>query len=128
MEIQSVFININSTDPARLYAFYRDVVGLPVQEGMGEMALQFGPGATIGFDGHSEVTGPAKDAPRVLLNGFVADVKSDREAIEARGGRFIRKEGVEFWGGVISTLVDPDGNYFQLITYNPESAQGDAQG
>lgn len=115
----STFININTTDPGRLLAFYRDVVGLELEEGMGEAALKLSPGVTLGFDGHGDLSGGTKEPARVLIDVFVDDVKAERERIEKNGGTFIRKEGIEFWGGVISTLVDPDGNYFQLMKYDP---------
>ncbi len=35
---------------------------------------------------------------------------------------FIRNKGVEWWGGVISTFNDPDGNTVQLMQYKPELA------
>ena len=35
---------------------------------------------------------------------------------------FIRKEGTEYWGGVISTFLDPDGNYCQLMSMKQEAA------
>jgi hypothetical protein len=32
---------------------------------------------------------------------------------------FIRTQGREDWGGVISTFLDPNGNYLQMIEFNP---------
>lgn len=122
MKVSHLFVNLTSEDPGRLAAFYRDVVGLPPQEGMGEGALNAG-GATLGFDGHSETRGRAREPQRVLIDLFVDDLVSEQTRLEAAGVTFIRKEGVEYWGGKISTFLDPDGNYIQLIEYKPE-AQG----
>jgi predicted enzyme related to lactoylglutathione lyase len=116
MQVQGVFINVTSEKPKELLAFYRDVVGLEPNPDMGEMALKLGEGTTLGFDGHSETKGKAKEPSRVLLDVFVPDAKAERERLEARGVKFIRKEGKEYWGGVISTFVDPDGNYAQFIS------------
>ncbi len=118
MEVNDLFINITSEDPARLLAFYRDVVGLPGNPNMGEAALRAG-SATLGFDGHSETRGPAKEPQRVLINLFVNDLAAEQARLEKAGVKFIRTGGKEPWGGVISTFPDPDGNYCQLIEFHP---------
>jgi predicted enzyme related to lactoylglutathione lyase len=118
MSVTAAAINITSEQPQKLMQFYHEVVGLPKQEGMGEGALTFG-GATLFIDGHSETHGATKEPQRVLINLFVDDLKAQQARIESGGAKFIRKEGKEEWGGVISTFLDPDGNYCQLIEYNP---------
>lgn len=121
MDIESFNINITSEDPARLTAFYRDVVGLPVHEEMGDGAFEVG-GAALLVDGHSETRGPAKEPQRVLINFFVADLAAEQSRLEQQGVEFIRTAGREYWGGVISTFLDPDGNYLQLIEFDPEGS------
>ncbi|MEX2245261.1 MAG: VOC family protein [Dehalococcoidia bacterium] len=118
MKPTGLFINVNSEDPQRLMKFYADVVGLPRKPEMGEGALDAA-GATLGFDGHSELKGATKEPARVLIDLFVDDLKAEQARLEGQGVKFIRKEGKEAWGGVISTFVDPDGNYCQLIEYKP---------
>lgn len=115
MEVTSFNINLTSEHPERLFAFYRDVVGL-LPNDRGD-AFLVGPDAQILIDGHSETKGPAKEPQRVLINLFVADIAKEQAELEAKGVRFIRSQGQEFWGGVISTFEDPDGNYIQLIEY-----------
>ncbi len=117
MQVNSVSINLNSADPERLTAFYRDVVGFPVDEASGGLFVRGG--IHLFVDGHSEISGPAQEPARVLINFFVDDLRAQQARLEAAGVPFIRKEGVEFWGGVISTFVDPDGNYCQLMEFNP---------
>lgn len=119
MRVNSLLVNITSEQPERLIAFYRDVVGLEPRPEFGDGALDAG-GAILAFDGHSETKGKAKEPSRVLINLRVGDAKAERERIEAAGVQFIRKEGREYWGGIISTLVDPDGNYCQLVEYHTE--------
>ncbi|MFN8508206.1 MAG: VOC family protein [Dehalococcoidia bacterium] len=121
MNVTSTLININSANPQALYEWYRDVLGLPVQEGMGETAVQAG-GVAITFDGHSEISGPAKEPARYLVNFFVDDAAAETERIEKAGVSCIRRLGQEFWGGIISTFVDPDGNYVQVIEYREPQA------
>jgi catechol 2,3-dioxygenase-like lactoylglutathione lyase family enzyme len=89
--------------------------------------MQVSDGCLIHVDTHSEVTGPAQEPGRMFVNFFVDDVVAERERLEAAGVRFFRKEGVEFWGGLVSSFLDPDGNIVQVLQYDPSrdtSAQG----
>jgi predicted enzyme related to lactoylglutathione lyase len=111
-----------SGDPDRLRAFYRDVVGL--SEGPPDLGNPLAAGgASIYIAPHSEVQGPAKEPARVMLNLFVNDLASEQKRIEGHGVKFLRSAGREYWGGVISTFVDPDGSYAQLIEFRPQEAQ-----
>ena len=116
MKVNSFTLNLTSEQPERLVRFYSDVVGLETEPQIGEGAFQVGGGARFIIAGHSETVGPAKEPQRNLINFWVDDVKAERERLEAAGVRFIRKEGTEYWGGVISTFLDPDGNYCQLMS------------
>lgn len=120
MKVTSLLINLTSEDPERLKEFYQNVVGLQLNPDMGDSAFHAG-GATLGIDGHSDTKGAAKEPQRMLLDLFVDDLKSEQDRLEGLGVKFIRKEGKEYWGGVISTLLDPDGNYVQLIEYKPQA-------
>lgn len=119
MKVNTAFINITSEDPERMTRFYGDVVGLSRRPDMGDHAFDIG-GAVLGIDGHSETKGPAKEPQRMLIDLFVDDLKSEQARLEGQDVPFIRKEGKEYWGGVISTFLDPDGNYCQLIEYRPQ--------
>jgi predicted enzyme related to lactoylglutathione lyase len=121
MEVQQTIINITSTQPERLFEFYRDHIGLPEIHDMGEHALNAG-GAALAFDGHSQITGPAKEPARYLVNLMVSDVGAEHDRIVAAGVPCIRNKGVEPWGGIISTFVDPDGNYIQVMEFDPAKA------
>lgn len=119
MEVESMNIQLSSSQPQELLRFYRDVVGLEPAPELGEDALKVG-GAHLLIDGHSEINGPAQEPARVLINLFVADLEAEQKRIEDQGVKFIRTAGREFWGGVISTFADPDGNYCQIIEFRPE--------
>jgi len=121
MNVSSTLITINSTDAAALFAWYRDVLGLPLQEGMGDHALAAG-GTVVTFDEHVDITGPAKEPARYLIDLFVEDAAAETGRLEAAGVQCIRRLGQEYWGGIISTFVDPDGNYVQLIEYREPQA------
>ncbi len=115
MNAEHIFININSERPEELIAFYGDVVGLPrstIVQGAFEAA-----GALIGIDRHSDVHGVAKEPARILISLGVKGLKAEQARLERAGVRFVRKEGREPWGGVISTFLDPDGNYCQLVEH-----------
>ena len=121
MKVSSLVINVTSEQPERLVAFYRDVVGLAPNPQIGEAAFDAG-GTAFLIDGHSETKGPAKEPQRVLINFFVDDLAAEQRRLEKQGVKFIRSAGREEWGGVISTFLDPDGNYCQLIEYKPEAS------
>jgi predicted enzyme related to lactoylglutathione lyase len=112
-----LILNINSDDPIRLAAFYRDIVQLPPIPDMGESAFDAGSGAALIIDGHPEITGPTREPARYLVDFMVDDLAAEQARLEAAGVRLIRTAGQEPWGGVISTFVDPDGNYAQLIEF-----------
>lgn len=121
MKVNQCIVNVNSEDPERLGTFYRDIVGLEPNPDIGPNA--FNAGSTVFIvDGHSEVAGENSDPPRVLVNFFVDDLSAEQARLETAGVRFIRTAGKEEWGGVISTFVDPDGNYGQLIEYKPPAS------
>ncbi len=119
MKVSTLVVNLTSEDPDRIGSFYRDVVKLPEREGMGERAFALGD-ATLTIDGHSETRGKAREPSRVLLDFFVDDLAAEQARLENQGVQFIRKAGREYWGGIISTFLDPDGNYCQLIEYREE--------
>jgi len=119
MKVTQFILNITSEDPKRLGDFYRDVVQLEPNPQVGEHAFVVGGGAMFTIDGHSETKGPAKEPHRALINFMVDDLAAEQARLEAQGVQFIRKAGKEYWGGVISTFLDPDGNYAQLMEFKP---------
>jgi predicted enzyme related to lactoylglutathione lyase len=125
MKVNTLFLNLTSDQPERLLQFYGDIVGLPKRPDMGEQAFDLG-GAVLGIDGHSQTKGAAKEPQRVLIDFFVDDIESEQKRLESAGVPFIRRQGTEYWGGVISTFTDPDGNYCQLIEYRPEQSTNGA--
>ena len=120
MQTRGFILNINSDQPEALGAFYGETVGLARAEGMGPHAFILGDTTHLIVDGHSDVHGKAKEAPRMLINFFVEDLAAEQSRLEGLGVPFIRKAGREEWGGVISTFLDPDGNYLQIVEFNAE--------
>ena len=120
MKTTSFIVNVTSEDPDRLKKFYAETVGLAPNPNIGEGAFEIVPGATFIIDGHSEIAGPAREPARVLIDFFVEDLAAEQARLKSQGVKFIREEGKEYWGGVISTFLDPDGNYCQIIQYQPQ--------
>ena len=120
MKTTSFVVNVTSDQTEAMIAFYRDVVQLAPSPNIGEGAFEIAPGSTFIIDGHSDVKGKAKEPARVLIDFFVEDLAVEQARLKAKGVKFIREEGKEYWGGVISTFLDPDGNYVQIIEYKPE--------
>lgn len=107
-----------SEEPERLRTFLRDVVGL--SDNYPEYGNPFIAGGTWMYIGaHSEVHGQAADPARFIINLFVDDLATEQKRIEGHRVKFLRSAGREYWGGVISTFQDPDGNYLQLIEFKP---------
>lgn len=123
MEVQSISIQIASDNPKRMLEFYRDVVGLPVVNDMGDHALQLGPGGVLFLVDHAEVRGSTPNPARVIIDLHVNDLDDQQARLESAGVKFLRSKGVEYWGGVISTFEDPDGNRIQMIEFRPELAR-----
>ncbi len=119
MKVNQFILNVTSEDADRLATFYADTVGLPKNPDVGERAFTAG-GTVFLIDGHSETKGTAKEPHRTLINFFVDDLTAEQGRLEGQGVKFIRTAGREQWGGVISTFLDPDGNYCQLIQFRPE--------
>ena len=116
MKVNNFHLQITSENPDRLRSFYRDTVGLPTVPEMGDGAFAVG-GANLIIDGHSETKGQTGEPQRMLVDLVVDDIKAEQDRLEGQGVSFIRREGKEEWGGTISTFLDPDGNYCQLVQY-----------
>jgi predicted enzyme related to lactoylglutathione lyase len=121
MKTTSFIVNITSENPDRLRAFYLDTVGLELAPEMGD-ALKVLPETYLVVDGHTETHGMTKEPNRVLIDFFVEDVAAEEARLKSKGVPFIREQGVEWWGGIISTFTDPDGNLCQIIQYDPSRA------
>ena len=119
MNVTDTFINITSEDAERLVAFYHGTVGLPMRPEMGDHSVQVGC-TTLSFDTHSETRGATKEPSRVIISMLVDDLAAEQSRLEALGVKFSRTAGKEFWGGLISTFSDPDGNILQLVQFTPE--------
>ena len=117
MDVNQFVVNINSGQPEKLIAFYRDTVGLTVTTEMGPGAFMAGSSSFIALiiEGHSDVRGPTKEPSRVLLNFFVSDLASEESRLKAAGVTFTMDATKEPGFGTVGTFTDPDGNLCQLM-------------
>ncbi len=109
-------VMIGTKQPQVLAAFYEKVLGKPADmadQENGFWGWQLGP-AFLGILNHSEMGGATKDPGRVMLNFETPLVKEEFERIKTLGVKVI-KEPYDMGRGLIATLADPDGNYFQLM-------------
>ena len=114
MHVADFTLNLTSEDPDRLATFYEDVVGLPLLESKHAHVFDVG-SARLRITPHRETKGPSKEPTRFLINLFVADVEAELGRLRNQGVVVVRPATRESWGGLVLTLADPDGNYFQLI-------------
>ena len=114
-------LNLNSVmlgtkQPLVLAAFYEKLFGKPadmVDQENGFWGWQVG-NVFMGILTHSEMSDGSKEPGRMMVNFETSQVKEEFERIKAIGGTVV-KEPYDMGGGLIATLADPDGNYFQLM-------------
>jgi predicted enzyme related to lactoylglutathione lyase len=114
---------IGSTDVAGLKSWYSKAFSTAENE-MGAFDLG---GAMIFIEEHSEVSGPAKEPARIIMNLGVDDCRELGRHFESLDATWIRKvEDAPF--GIVGTVADPDGNYLNFIQWGgaPEAHKDDA--
>jgi catechol 2,3-dioxygenase-like lactoylglutathione lyase family enzyme len=108
-------ILLGSTDPQRLRDWYRAAFRRePNDDGF----IEFG-GVAVLIDGRTDVA-PANPEPgRVILNFHVEDARATAAHLDAIGATWLVPiEARE--DGLFGTLIDPDGNYIQIIQLTEE--------
>lgn len=113
MTAQLGSILLGSTDPDRLRAWYRAALS-PAEVAGG--FLDFG-GMWVLIDERSDVSASNPEPGRVILNFHVADARAAAEHLNRLGvtwlSRVERRQD-----GLFGTLIDPDGNYVQIIEFS----------
>lgn len=111
-------------DLARAREFYGVTLGLRLRAGGGSSAY------SVFEAGRCElvVEPVAADAPpedQVLVGRFtglsfrVPSVHVTHQDLVAKGVRFTSPPERQFWGGVLATFSDPDGNELQIVQRDP---------
>lgn len=103
-------ILLGTPDPERLRAWYAAALA-PVEGEYGW--LTFGDVGVL-IDGRDDVAAKTTEPGRVILNFHVEDAQATAAHLDQMGVSWLvaleRREG-----GWFGTLVDPDGNYIQII-------------
>lgn len=106
-------ILLGSPDPERLRSWYR--AALAPQETV-DGFLDFG-GFTVIIDGRDDVASTNPEPGRVILNFHVQDAQATAERLNGLGASWLA-DLEERNDGLFGTLIDPDGNYVQIIQFN----------
>lgn len=92
----------------------------PEENEMG--AFVFG-GCQVFIEEHSEVSGPAENPHRIILNLDVTGCRDIEAHLQSQGVTWEREvEQMPF--GLIGTVADPDGNLVQIIEWGAAPDEG----
>ncbi|MFD0036147.1 VOC family protein [Streptomyces anulatus] len=112
--ITGLGVVIGSTDSAALIAWYRAALE-PLGARWAEHLLIVGPGAIIGFDERDDVADKAAEPGRQLINLTVRDIRAAEKHLNTLGVTWVRPVEDTGDGWFFSTVVDPVGNYLQIL-------------
>lgn len=101
---------LGSTDPGRLRAWYRTTLG---GGRPGDGPIDFG-GTELIIDGRNDIEDKNPEPGRALLNFHVDDARALASRLDHLGVSWL-VEVEERPIGLIGTLVDPNGNYVQVV-------------
>lgn len=108
-------ILLGSTDPDRLRSWYVDAFAATSTE---DGPVQFGDVGIV-FDHRDDVSAATPEPGRVIVNFHTDDVRADEARLNDLGAHWLAP--VEDRGpGLFGTVVDPDGNYVQIIQMKPD--------
>lgn len=113
-------IMINTTNLKEMIPFYETLLGRKADMVMEEKYYGWDAGScylTVGE--HSEMTGKSQQGARILVNFETTQVKEEFERMKAAGATVIKEPysmDDDESNGMIATIADPDGNYFQFVT------------
>jgi hypothetical protein len=108
-------ILLGSTDPDKLRAWYRVALS-PAETPDG--FLDFG-GMPVLIDERSDVSTSNPEPGRVILNFHVADAKATAQHLDGLEVTWLSRVE-QRRDGMFGTLIDPDGNYIQIIELSAE--------
>jgi predicted enzyme related to lactoylglutathione lyase len=117
-------ILLGTTDPRRLRDWYTAALAPEDRDGFTEVtptlfARRFGDTWLL-IDGRDDVADKCPDPGRVILNFHVEDIRVAEARLVALGAVWVREPEVTRWG-IIGTVLDPDGNYVQIVAPAPDS-------
>lgn len=116
MQVREFTIMVGTNQPEALARFYGQTLGLERMPRFRDPVFAAAGGFIRVLD-HSQISGPTVEPSRMQINLFVDDVLSEYERVMAADAtvRVHREPERESWGGLVTTLLDPDGNFVQLL-------------
>lgn len=116
MEVRELTIMVGTDQIEAMTRFYGETLGLERVAKFRDPVFEAA-GGFIRLLDHSEISGPTLEPARMQINLFVDDVSSEfRRVVSADPDvRIHRRPERESWGGEVGTLLDPDGNFVQLL-------------
>jgi len=109
-------ILLASTDPGRLHGWYERAFGVTADT---DGFLRFGETDLL-VDGRDDVVATAVEPARVILSLHVDDAEATARHLDAAGVTWLAPlEYREQAGAWFGTVLDPDGNYVQIIELTP---------
>ena len=116
MQVHELTIMVGTDQPESLARFYGETLGL-------ERVVKFrdpvfvAAGGFIRILDHSEISGPTAEPARMQINLFIDDVSAEFQRVVSTDPsvKVHRAPERESWGGEVATLLDPDGNFVQLL-------------
>ncbi|MFJ9620752.1 VOC family protein [Streptomyces sp. NPDC101181] len=112
--ITGLGVILGSTDAEALITWYRAALE-PLGARWAEHLLLVGPGAIIGFDQRDDVAAKAAEPGRQMINITVRDIRAAENHLTALGVTWVRPVEEVGGGWFFSTIVDPVGNYLQIL-------------
>ncbi|MFJ2015309.1 VOC family protein [Streptomyces globisporus] len=112
--ITGLGVILGSTDSDALIAWYRAALE-PLGARWAEHLLIVGPGAIIGFDERDDVADKTAEPGRQMINITVRDVRAAESHLDTLGVTWVRPVEEVGGGWFFSTIVDPVGNYLQIL-------------
>jgi predicted enzyme related to lactoylglutathione lyase len=104
-----VGIVLGSRAPGRLAAWYRRVLGLG-----GEDAVLMAGGVKLSFASQAGIAPTSAEPIRLIPNFHVDDVRDVEARLVDMEAIWVREIERTPWG-MIGTVLDPDGNYVQIV-------------
>ena len=116
MEVRELTIMIGTDQPVAMARFYGELLGLERIERFRDPVFAAA-GGYIRILHHSEIGGANREPARMQINLFVDNVSAEYARVLAIEPNLPvhRAPERESWGGEVTTLLDPDGNFVQLL-------------
>lgn len=116
MQVRELTLMVGTNQIEPMTRFYGATLGLERVAKYRDPVFEAA-GGFIRLLDHSEISGPTLEPARMQINLFVDDVSNEFRRVVAADPhiRIHRHPERESWGGEVATLLDPDGNFVQLL-------------